>query len=229
MMICFKNCHIISYFKTFYFDSFLTYKYGEVVERNKVKEIELNWVEWEEHLNEIEAGRVELPHYLDDDDDDNVVAGMGSKRGKKNRGRNGDHGLPMNTGNLLTFEILGGAEGLWERRLVQHFKRHGFKDDDSKYYLRQNAAEKKRCSIHDITIIDAPPATAPSTPAPSPPGGQGGGGAQSPLTPALVSFSGEGQGLGGAWSPPQLLPNNFYGEQGGALELMDDEASLHSV
>ncbi|KAI3817109.1 hypothetical protein L1987_10898 [Smallanthus sonchifolius] len=94
-----------------------------------------------------------------------------------------------------TEEILGGSggsEGSWERRLAQHFKRHGFKDADSsrqhaqKYYLRQNV-EKKRRSIHDITITDAqaPPATAfyggqgigvpaPSTPASSPPGSQGG-------------------------------------------------------
>ncbi|KAI3799607.1 hypothetical protein L1987_34906 [Smallanthus sonchifolius] len=100
-----------------------------------------------------------------------------------------------------------------------------------KYFLRQNAEKKRRC-IYDITITDAPPAIAfyggqgrgvpaPSTPAPSPPGGQGGGGAQSPLTPAPVSFyAGDG-----ASSPPTLQPTNFYWEGQG----VNTKASRFSV
>ncbi|KAI3799608.1 hypothetical protein L1987_34907 [Smallanthus sonchifolius] len=115
-----------------------------------------------------------------------------------------------------------------------------------KYFLRQEAQEKKRRSIHDITISDVtmvmheqptPPAIAfYGSQGIGPPGGQGGGEAQTPLTPAPVSFyAGDGasspptlqptyfyvEGQGGALSPPSLLPNNFYGEQGGAL--MEDE------
>ncbi|PWA92169.1 hypothetical protein CTI12_AA082330 [Artemisia annua] len=174
-------------------------------------------------VNDIESGCVDLPSYADDDEDEveenNVV--VKKKRGRKPAGsRSGDQsrtsqknekrkkGTPWSEDEHRRF--LDGlnkfGKGDWRsisRNSVVTRTPTQVASHAQKFFLRQTSRtkERKRSSIHDITIHDtsmvvqpAPQPQPPPTPSPSP----------SP-SPPLTNF------YGGVEQPSTSQPTNFHG------------------
>ncbi|KAM0023158.1 putative transcription factor MYB-HB-like family [Helianthus debilis subsp. tardiflorus] len=167
----------------------------------------------EHDLLEIEAGRLKLPNYPDDDDDDIggessvVEAGTGqSKSGEKERKKATPWSVEEHKRFLQGLEIYG--KGDWRsisRMMVVTRTATQVASHAQKYFIRQASLKednnkeenrkrkkRKRSSIHDITTAD------PSMVVPVQP---------SSATPPATSLNGGDQGTGVPAGPTALSPH----------------------
>ncbi|KAJ0841728.1 putative transcription factor MYB-HB-like family [Helianthus annuus] len=197
----------------------------------------------EHDLLEIEAGRVKLPNYPDDDDDDIggesvVEAGTGqSKSGEKERKKATPWSVEEHKRFLQGLEIYG--KGDWRsisRMMVVTRTATQVASHAQKYFLRQASLKedynkeenrkrmkRKRSSIHDITTADASMVVPVQPSSATPPAtslNDGDQGTGVPAGPTTLSTHG-GQSIGShdiaATIQPTSPTTSLYGDQATTL------------